>query len=75
MFEQEIKQQWMISNDALITFDTILDCVLKLFFFYSFGSQYLNMVYYKANGVNVVAYKRYDTDTGTTFSPSAAGKL
>lgn len=66
----------MISNDALITFDTILDCVLKLFFyFYSFGSQYLNMVYYKANSVNVVAYKRYDTDTGTTLSPSAAGKL
>lgn len=49
----------MISNDALITFDTILDCVLKLFFFYSFGPQYLNMVYYKANSVNVVAYKRY----------------
>lgn len=48
----------MISNDALITFDTILDCVLKLFF-YSFGPQYLNMVYYKANSVNVVAYKRY----------------
>lgn len=34
MFEQEIKQQWMISNDALITFDTILDCVLKLFFLF-----------------------------------------
>lgn len=60
MFEQEIKQQWMISNDALITFNTILDCVLKLFFFLnSFGSQYLNMVYYKANSVNVAEYKRY----------------
>lgn len=50
----------MISNDALITFNTILDCVLKLFFFLnSFGSQYLNMVYYKANSVNVAEYKRY----------------